>query len=146
MLDRSLVGWVSEPRVIEVEKGALRFFAKATGETDAVYFDEYAALAAGHRTLPAPPTYLFTLALLASRQNSLDEMGIDLRSILHGEQSFVYERQIYAGDVVTLRTRISEIYTRKNGALEFLVETTSAVDGDDRPFGEMRNVLVIKYG
>lgn len=146
MIDGSLVGRISESRVIEVEKGALRLFAKATGETDPIYFDERAAHAAGHRTLPAPPTYLFTLALLVPRQNGLEEMGLDMQRILHGEQSFVYERQIYAGDVVTLTTRIDEIYTKKNGSLEFLVETTSAVDDSGRPFGKMRNVLVIRHG
>lgn len=86
MIDGSLVGWISEPRVVEVEKGALRLFAKATGETDPIYFDARAAHSAGHRTLPAPPTYLFTLALLVPRQNGLEEMGFDMQRILHGEQ------------------------------------------------------------
>ena len=56
MIDRKHIGVVSEPRTIDVEKGQLRFFAKATGETNPIYFDEAAAQAAGHPAIPAPPT------------------------------------------------------------------------------------------
>ena len=37
------IGVISEPRSVVVEMGFLRFFAKATGEADPVYFDEAAA-------------------------------------------------------------------------------------------------------
>jgi hypothetical protein len=97
------IGVISEPRSVEVEKGFLKFFARATGETDPVYFDEDAARAAGHPGLPAPPTYLFSLALSvpAKRGDIFDliyGMGLDRRCILHGEQNFTYHRAIYAGD------------------------------------------------
>ena len=39
-IDQKHVGVVSEPRIVEVEKGQLRFFAKAIGETNPEYFDE----------------------------------------------------------------------------------------------------------
>ena len=61
-LDRNLVGRRSEPYKVDVEKFQLKFFAKATGETNPVFFEEEAAQAAGHRALPAPPTFTFSLA------------------------------------------------------------------------------------
>src|SRR3546814_3868787 len=62
MIDRERhIGIVSEPRVVDVEAGFLKFFAKATGETDPVYFDDAAARAAGHPSIPVPPTYFFSL-------------------------------------------------------------------------------------
>ena len=132
-IDRKHIGEVSEPRVIEVEKGQLRFFAKATNETNPIYFDEEAAKAAGHPALPAPPTFVFSLALgaPAKRGNILDAengMGVDMRRILHGEQRFEYHRQIYAGDRVTLVTTTSEIYDKKGGALEFIAQDTTATN------------------
>ncbi len=49
-LDRERhIGVVSEPRAVLVEAGFLKFFAKATGETDPVYFDEAAARAASSK-------------------------------------------------------------------------------------------------
>src|SRR3546814_5874130 len=59
MIDRERhIGIVSKPRVVDVEAGFLKFFAKATGETDPVYFDDAAARAAGHPSIPVPPTYI----------------------------------------------------------------------------------------
>jgi acyl dehydratase len=150
-IDRKHLGEVSEPRVIDVEKGQLRFFAKATGETNPIYFDEQAARAAGHPTLPAPPTFLFSLALgaPAKRGNILDAengMGVDMRRILHGEQRFEYHRQIYAGDRVTLVTTTSEIYEKKGGALEFITQDTTATNDAGDLLATMRVVTVVRNG
>ncbi len=150
-VDRKHLGEVSEPRVIDVEKGQLRFFAKATNETNPIYFDEDAAKAAGHPTIPAPPTFLFSLALgaPAKRGNILDAengMGVDMRRILHGEQKFEYFRQIYAGDRVTLITTTSEIYDKKGGALEFIAQDTTATNDAGDLLGSMRVVTVVRNG
>ena len=61
MLDRKNIGRISKPHTVEVEKGRLKFFAKAIGETNPIYTDESAARAAGYRSLPAPPTFIFSL-------------------------------------------------------------------------------------
>lgn len=151
-LDRDAhVGVVSEPRAVEVEKGFLQFFAKATGETDPVYFDEAAARAAGLPSLPMQPTYLFSLALSAParRGDVFDKhggMGVDMARILHGEQSFTYHKPIYAGDRLTLTTTTSDIYAKKGGALEFIVQDTRAVDQSGDLRAEMRMVTVVRNG
>ena len=152
MLDRDAhIGVVSEPRTIEVEKGFLNFFAKATGETDPVYFDEEAAKAAGHPAIPMPPTYLFSLAMAApathggifDKENGL---GVDMARVLHGEQSFTYHRPIHAGDTLTLTTTTSDIYAKKGGALEFIVQDTQAADTSGELCAEMRTVTVVRNG
>ena len=150
-IDRKHIGEVSEPRVIEVEKGQLRFFAKATNETNPIYFDEEAAQAAGHPALPAPPTFVFSLALgaPAKRGNVLDAengMGVDMRRVLHGEQRFEYHRPIYAGDKVTLITTTSEIYDKKGGALEFIAQDTTATNDVGELLVTMRVVTVVRNG
>ena len=43
MLDRSFIGHKFDAHTVEIEKGRLRFFAKAIGETNPIYFDEAAA-------------------------------------------------------------------------------------------------------
>lgn len=152
MIDRDAhVGVVSEPRTVTVEKGFLQFFAKATGETDPVYFDEDAARAAGHPTIPMPPTYLFSLSMAAPAKRGaiLDKengMGVDMARVLHGEQSFTYHRPVYAGDVLTLTTTTTDIYVKKGGALEFVVQDVHAVDAAGDLAAEMRIVTVVRYG
>ncbi len=145
------VGVVSEPRRVELEAGFLKFFAKATGETDPVYFDEAAARAAGHPSLPAPPTWLFSLALSApaargSLFDAVNGIGVDPMRVLHGEQSFTHHRPLHAGDVLFLTTTTSDIYARKGGALEFIVQDTRAENDDGELCVEMRMVTVVRNG
>ena len=151
MLNRDVHVGVTSARTVTVEKGFLTFFAKATGETDPVYFDEDAAKAAGHPAIPAPPTYLFSLALgapaphggLFDRENGL---GIDMASVLHGEQSFTYHQPIHAGETLTLTTSTSDIYAKKDGALQFVVQDTRATDAGGKLRVEMRMTTVVRHG
>lgn len=107
MIDARFVGWRAASATVEVDKGQLRLFALAIGETDPVYVNEEAAHAAGHPALPAPPTFAFCLKALAGQPYSyLREMGVDIARLLHGEQVFDYYEAIYAGDFVTLLTEI----------------------------------------
>ena len=145
------VGVVSEPRTVTVEAGFLTFFAKATGETDPVYFDADAARAAGHPAIPAPPTYLFSLALSApARRGDLFDaehgLGIDMMRVLHGEQSFTHHAPIHAGDVLRLTTTTSDLYAKKGGALQFVVQETRAEDRAGVLRAEMRMVTVVRHG
>lgn len=131
MIDKKHIGMNLPKHSAEVEAGRLRFFAKAIGETDPVYTDDSAAQAAGYRALPAPPTFLFGLDL--ERDDPLDwlnDLGMSLNKILHGEQSFTYHHPVCAGDTVTFETQISDIYDKKGGALEFVVKKTRVTNQD----------------
>ncbi|MFI1826050.1 MaoC family dehydratase N-terminal domain-containing protein [Streptomyces sp. NPDC020412] len=144
-LDRSLIGTTSPELVVDVERGRLRFFAKATGQTDPVYRDLDAARAAGHRDLPVPPTFLFCLGMdVPNPFEHLEKLGIDPVTVLHGEQGFEYLAPVYAGDTLTYSTRISDIYEKKGGALEFLVRTTE-VTRDGEPVARLTASAVIRH-
>ena len=143
MIDRAHIGRDLPPHTATVEAGRLRFFAKATGEGRPEYLDEAAAHAAGYRGLPAPPTFLFTL------ENDVPDatawmglLGMDHARILHGEQSFTYHRSVCAGDVLTFRPRIEDIYDKKGGALEFVVRATRVTDPSGTPVADLKTVLV----
>ena len=146
MIDRKFIGLKTPPRSVEVEKGQLRFFAKATGETNPVYTDEAAAKAAGHPAIPAPPTFAFTLNNLAPGKGPswLSQMGVDIGNVLHGEQSFEYHRPIYAGDTITLAGRVTDIYDKKGGALEFIVMENDATNQKGELCVRMRAVTVVR--
>jgi acyl dehydratase len=111
-----------DPITVDVERGRLRLFAKAIGETDPLYTEVAAAEQAGHPDLPVPPTFFFSLEL---------------------EQSFTYHRLAHAGDTLTLRPRIVDVYSKKSGALEFLVKQTSISRGEEL-VAEARSVLVVR--
>ena len=146
MIDRRYIGHELAPFKVEVEKGRLRFFAKATGQSDPIYLDEAAAHDAGHPSLPVPPTFLFCLEMEAPNPAAVRELlGIDYRSLLHGEQGFSYHTMAYAGDTLKYQQRIEDIYNKKNGALEFVVRKTRVTNQRDELVAELRCVTVIRH-
>lgn len=145
MIDRKHIGRELPALSAEVEKGRLRQFARAIGETDPVYSDETAARAAGYRSLPAPPTFAFCLEMDQPQPFAVyQDMGIELARMLHGEQSFVYHRPVCAGDTLTFRARIADIYAKKNGALEFVVKQTAVDNQHGERVAELRSVIVVR--
>jgi acyl dehydratase len=145
MLDKSFIGLTTPSRSVEVEKGQLKFFARATDETNRIYFDEAAAREAGHPALPAPPTFLMCLGSLApDREDILGKLGVDIGRILHGEQHFTYLAPIYAGDVITLTTRVTDMYDKKGGALDFIVQETDATNQNGEKVGATRSTIVVR--
>jgi acyl dehydratase len=146
MIDRKWVGHETAGSVLPIERTRLRFFAKAIGETDPIYTDEAAARAAGYPDLPAPPTFLFAAELDSGAVDRLlEDLRIPLSKLLHGEQSFTYHRAACVGDTVTVRSRIEDIYEKKNGALEFVVKTSRATNQHGELVAEMRSVLVCRH-
>jgi acyl dehydratase len=145
VIDRKYIGHVEPAFEVLVEKGRLRFFAKATGQTDPVYTDDEVALAAGHPALPVPPTFLFCLEMEAPDPAAIRNLlGMDYRRLLHGEQGFVYERMAYAGDVLRFEQSIEDIYDKKNGALEFVVRQTRVTNQRGESVAQLRTVSVLR--
>jgi len=134
------------PTSVTVERGSLRFFASAIGETRPEYVDVGAARAAGHRDLPAPPTYLFSLELQGPDPlGFLADLGVDLRGVLHGEQWFDYRRPVCAGDTLTLQPRLVDVVTKKGGAMQLLHrETTVSNHSTGEPVALLGSVLVLR--
>jgi len=146
MIDRKWIGHTLPAARFLVERSRLRFFAKAIGETDTLYTDEYAARAAGHPDLPAPPTFLFTAELESGVKMAwMNEAGIALGKVLHGEQSFTLHRMLYAGDTVALTAQITDIYDKKNGALEFVIIDSAAHNQHDELVANLRGVIVVRH-
>jgi acyl dehydratase len=147
MIDTKWIGHELSAAVLPIERSRLQFFAKAIGETDPVYVDSDAARRAGYRDIPAPPTFLFAAELDAGLVDQLlADLQIPLAKLLHGEQSFTYHKPACVGDTITVRSKITDIYAKKNGALEFVIKTSRATNQDDELVAEIRSVLVCRNG
>jgi len=145
MIDPKHIGRQLPPAIFEVEKGRLRFFAKATGETRSEYLEESAAHAAGYPSIPAPPTFVFAAELDAGTLFSLlDELQIPLSRILHGEQQFNYFAPVHAGDVLTVQSTITDIYTKRSGELEFVIKDSTVSNQHGQQVLGARSVIVIR--
>lgn len=144
-IDTAVIGTDLAPSELTVDAGRLRFFAKAIGETNPTFTDDTAARAAGHATLPVPPTFLFAIELERPDPFKwLADVGVDLRRILHGEQRFTYHSVAHAGDVLTAHPRIRDVYTKKNGALEFIVKDARVTRSDGSLVADLTSVIVVR--
>lgn len=133
-----------DPFVVTVERGRLAFFAKATGQQDPVYYDLAAARAAGHRDLPIPPSFYFSLELERPDPFGWTEaLGIDLARVLHGEQSFTYHAMAYAGETLTVHTQLVDVAVKKGGELELITKNTS-MTCDGRPIADSVSVIIVR--
>lgn len=145
MLDRSKIGHEFNNFNTDVEKGRLKFFAKAIGETNPIYTDETAACDAGYKTIPAPPTFPFSLDMDGpDLLPVLELLNMDIPRILHGTQEFDYSGIIYAGDTISVSSKIKDIYDKKGGALEFVVLENSYKNQDNILVAKATCVLVYR--
>lgn len=131
---------------VVVEPGRLRAFARAIGETDRMYFDEQAARASGHASLPVPPTYLFCLEMLDNPRplQWLEDQGVGLLHILHGEQRFVYDRVAVAGESLIFSSVLKDVFEKKGGALRFFVKETAVRDGAGCAIATLTTTIVVR--
>ncbi|AOZ08524.1 MaoC family dehydratase N-terminal domain-containing protein [Cupriavidus malaysiensis] len=146
MIDKQWIDHELGASVLTVERGRVRFFAKAIGETDPIYSDEAAARAAGYADLPAPPTFLFAAELDSGAMfGMLDRLGVPHAKVLHAEQGFEYLAPVVAGDTVTVRSRIQDIYEKKGGALEFIEVASDVVNQRGEAVARLRSLTVVRH-
>jgi len=143
--DRSFIGREFDGASLLVTRSRLRNFAKATGQHDPIYTDVDTAKQAGHRDLPVPPTFFFGIELEAPDPFAfVSELGVDLRTVLHGEQAFEYTQMAYAGDELTATSRIADIYEKKGGLLEFIVRESTVTNQDGAVVAVLRSSTVVQ--
>jgi acyl dehydratase len=145
MLDKKAIGRASPPTMNEVEKGAIRRFAEAMGDFNPVYYDEEYARASGYPAIVAPPTFP---ASFHSAADLRELLGVSIKSLLHAEQSFEYERPIFAGDRIYVSTRVTEVgeKTGPSGRMDLAVLEDEGRDEDGNVVFRARRTLVIRAG
>ena len=145
MIDKKWIGFKLPVSELNIDRSRLRFFSKAIGETSSIYTDVEAARAAGYADLPAPPTFLFAAELDSGASDQLlQKLEVPIAKILHGEQSFCYHQSACAGDTITVHSQVDDIYDKKNGALEFIVKSSRAINQHEQLVAEMRTVIVVR--
>lgn len=143
MLDRNAIGRASPPTLNEVEKGAIRKFAEAVGDYNPIYYDEEYARASGYPTIVAPPTFP---ASFHSAADLRELLGVSIKSLLHAEQSFEYDRPIFAGDRIFVATRVADVMERTGpaGKMDVAVIEDEGRDEEGNVVFRAKRTLVIR--
>jgi acyl dehydratase len=148
VIDESIAGASLSAFTVDVDRSQIRLFAKAIAEPDPVFTDVDAAIAAGHPDLPVPPTLLLGLASQNDDLlNLLVGAGADFKTMLHGEQAFDYHGVAHAGDRLRFGPRIGNVYDKKGGALQFVVQQTDVTnDVNDERIATLEMTLIFRNG
>jgi len=126
MVNKEALGAEGPEFEVEVERGKIREFARATGSAHPAYLTR--------RRPVSPPTFLMSMGFwqppeAAEVQRSIN---LDLRRLLHGEQEFVFfGPPPAAGTRLRARTVVEDIYEkegRRGGTMTFVVTRTDFRD------------------
>ena len=100
---RAQLGRESAPWTVEVDKTAIRMFARSCQYTDPLYYDEEFAQSKGYRSLVAPPHYLGTPSYNPNGPTERAAVAdtVPYRRRLNGGTEIEYFDTIQAGDVLT---------------------------------------------
>jgi hypothetical protein len=135
MIDRSRIGFTTEPSSALVDAWRVKLFCQATGETDSAVWAPDA---------PVPPTFLKAIEnehFASARLMQL--LNVPLKSILHAEQSFEHIASVFAGDSVEVQRTVRDIYDKKGGAMTFIAVDTSYRIGE-RAVATSRQLILVR--
>lgn len=138
MIDPSAVGREYPPYTVEVEKGHIGMFAEAIGDPNPAFQPD-----AGDAQV-APPT--FVTAFRSGEFTILQDLDVDLRKLLHGEQEYEYRRPIRPGDRLTCTPRVAHLKHKetKKGMMEFLTTELTMTDDTGAVVCVARSTLAIR--
>jgi hydroxyacyl-ACP dehydratase HTD2-like protein with hotdog domain len=130
LIDPALIGTTSAAETIEVERGAIRKFAKAIGDPNPAY--ESGEI--------APPTFPTTFRV--------EVPGVDVprARVLHAGEEYIYERPIRAGDRITCVRRVVDTYVKRgnSGTLNFLVTEQEGRDAEGALVYRCRSTIIVR--
>ncbi len=140
-MDKSEIGNTGKPITMQVERGKIREFARATLAEEKSWFEDERS--------PVPPTFLTTTFFWeegVAGANPWSLVKMDQRRGMHAEQEYVFfGPPPRAGTRLHCRSRIDEIYEkegRRGGKLGFAVMITEFRDDSGRLVAEARLVGV----
>jgi hypothetical protein len=134
MVDKTALGKAGAPFAMDIERGKIREFARATHSQHPDYLSESPVI---------PPTFLTTAAFWSNGDSTpWEAVGMDLSRTLHAEQEYVFHGPPpRAGTRLVARSRITDIYEkqgRRGGQLTFVVMVTEFRDPSGRLVAEAR--------
>jgi len=145
MLNRNLIGKTYEPVIFKVTDQRLKFFAKATGQTDPIYFDHDIAVKQGHKGIVCPPTFLILVGMEQKNPfQFLEDLDIKIERMLHAGQEFIYEEIVYEGDKLRMDTKIIDMYDKKEGLLQFCTLESKFTNQHSKHVATLKNTIVVR--
>lgn len=119
-LSKDIVGKKLDKFTFSVERGKIKEFAQAIGETNPIYFSAEEAKKQGYSDVPAPITFPTAIMFWGYPKiwQDMADLGIDLARILHMKEEYTYNKILYPG-TVNAQAEISDVKTGKMDMITF---------------------------
>jgi acyl dehydratase len=147
MVDKSLIGQETPPGTAEAVAEEMIAFCEAVGDKRPEYVDPAAAAKGPFGALIAPPTFPMRFFADALDFDLFEKLGLDLATIMHAEQEFIYERPVKVGERYVIVGKVHDIYEKqgRSGKLTFVTfEATAKEEKTQAPVFIARMTLLAK--
>lgn len=113
-----MIGKQSIPVKNSVEQGSVKAFSNAIGDPSPIYTDEEVGKHSRYGKNLAPPTYPRVFDY-----GDIEDFNLPNVGLIHGKQTFQYNRPLLVGETVMCSTTVEDYYERngKSGLLGFLI-------------------------
>ncbi|MDX2484983.1 MAG: MaoC family dehydratase N-terminal domain-containing protein [Pseudodonghicola sp.] len=142
-IDTSLIGASTAPYVIAVERGEIRRFAQAIGDSNPLWLDRDFARSHGYDDVIAPPTFPVSFQMPGI---PIWWEGLDRKRFLAGEHRFSYVRPIGVGDVLTCRMTLTDVEHKegRSGRMDLMLQEVRGVDQGGAEVFSHRRITVYR--
>jgi len=138
-------GTLVDDVVIDIERGKIREFARASAVRDPKHTDIEAARDAGFPDVLATATHVVVAGHQRDQQAFVRALGLDIRRIVVGSVRWTYERPLVAGDRLRATRTVASDETktsRGGGTLRLVTLETVFMDDGGEAVARQREVLV----
>ncbi len=114
-LTKDIIGKKLKSYTIQVEKGKIKEFCLAIGETNLIFFSEEEARKQGYEGIPIPPTFQTSFQFWGHPElfEDMKAMGIDVNRLLHAKEEYTYHKPVYAGMTIHAESEVTDVKTGK---------------------------------
>lgn len=115
---KEAIGLRSEKVRNTVERGAVKKFADAVGDSHPIYVDEEYGAKSRYGKNIAPPTFPRVFDY-----GTIEDLKLPSAGLIHGEQTYHYERPLLVEEDVTCYSEVADYYEKAgaSGSMGFLV-------------------------
>lgn len=147
---RALVGLTAEPVVMAVERGAIKRFCEAVGDSNPLFTDEEYAKNGPYADVICPPGFFGwptkpTATMPEPQATMVAEFAkAGFPGLLDGAIDYEFYMPIYPGDVLVSSAKIADIYERegKSGKSLFGVIETTYINQNGDVVCKVRRTLI----
>lgn len=135
-----MIGKKSGKVINVVERGEVKKFAEAIGDPHPIYIDREYASQTKYVINIAPPTFPIVF-----KYGNIEGISLPDAGLIHGEQSFEYNRPLIIGDEVHCFSEIEDYYEKQGGSgkMAFLIRRDCGEDPLGNEIFSCRTIIII---